>query len=233
MKIFKIITLFPEFFQSPLQTGLMGKAVEKGLCHFEIINLRQWGEGQYRQCDDYPYGGGSGMVLMPGPLFKALELHKGSSKVIYPSPSGFVLTQKLVQKLFKHDSYCFICGQYEGIDQRVIDRYVDYEISVGDYVLSGGEYATLVIIDALCRYIPSFMSNPQSLCEESFENYLLEYPQYTRPREIDGMAVPDILLSGNHEKIRQWRLEKSVEKTKAVRPDLYISYKAKKDEVQK
>jgi tRNA (guanine37-N1)-methyltransferase len=232
VKIFKIITLFPEFFESPFKTGLMGKAVEKGLCRFDIINLRQWGEGQYRQCDDYPYGGGSGMVLMPGPLFKAIELHKDDSTVIYPSPSGVLLTQELVKKLFIYDSYCFICGQYEGIDQRVIDRFVDYEISVGDYVLSGGEYATLTIIDALCRYIPGFMSNPQSLVEESFENYLLEYPQYTRPREIDGMAVPDILISGNHEKIRQWRLEKSIEKTKAVRPDLYRLYKAKKDEVE-
>ncbi len=231
MKIFKIITLFPEFFQSPLQTGLMGKAVEKGLCKFDLINLREFGEGQYRQCDDYPYGGGSGMVLMPGPLFKAIEQHKGDARVIYPSPSGVVLTQALVKKLFEYDSYCFICGQYEGIDQRVIDRYVDFEISIGDYVLSGGEYATLVIIDALCRYIPGFMSNPESLSEESFENYLLEYPQYTRPREIDGMEVPDVLLSGNHEKIRQWRKEKSIEKTKAVRPDLYRLYIAKKDEV--
>ncbi|MCX8123591.1 MAG: tRNA (guanosine(37)-N1)-methyltransferase TrmD [Spirochaetes bacterium] len=232
MKIFKIITLFPEFFQSPLQTGLLGKAVEKGLCQFDIINLREFGEGHYRQCDDYPYGGGSGMVLMPGPLCKAIKQHKGNAIVIYPSPSGTVLTQALVKKLFEYDSYCFICGQYEGIDQRIIDRYVDYEISIGDYILSGGEFATLVIIDALCRYIPGFMSNPQSLSEESFENYLLEYPQYTRPRQIDGMQVPDILLSGNHEKIRQWRLEKSIEKTKAVRPDLYRLYLAKKDEVE-
>ncbi|HOR95122.1 MAG TPA: tRNA (guanosine(37)-N1)-methyltransferase TrmD, partial [Spirochaetota bacterium] len=152
--------------------------------------------------------------------------------VLYPSPSGTVLNQDMVKELFHHDSFLFICGQYEGIDQRVINRYVDYEISIGDYVLSGGEYAALVIIDALCRYIPGFMSNPESLSDESFENYLLEYPQYTRPREIDGMCVPDILISGNHEKIRQWRLEKSIEKTRATRPDLYRLYIAKKNEVK-
>ena len=232
MKIFKIITLFPEFFESPFKTGLLGKAIEKGLCQFQIINLRQWGEGNYRQCDDYPYGGGSGMVLMSGPLFKAIEAHKDNSKVFYPSPSGVLLTQELVKKIAVFDSYCFICGQYEGIDQRVIDRYVDYEISIGDYVLSGGEYATLVMIDAICRYIPGFMSNPDSLAEESFENFLLEYPHYTRPAEIDGLKVPEILLSGNHEKIRTWRLEQSIEKTKAIRPDLYRLYLAKKDEVK-
>jgi len=232
VKIFKIITLFPDFFNSPLKSGLLGKAIEKGLCHIECINLRQWGEGQYRQCDDYPYGGGSGMVLMPVPLLKAIESCKGDSKVLYPSPSGALLTQDMVKELFQNDSFLFICGQYEGIDQRVIDRYVDYEISIGDYILSGGEYAVLVIIDALCRYIPGFMSNPESLSDESFENYLLEYPQYTRPREIDGMCVPDILISGNHEKIRQWRLEKSIEKTRATRPDLYRLYIAKKNEVK-
>lgn len=233
VKIFKIITLFPDFFSSPLQTGLLGKAVEKQLCRIETINLRQWGEGQHRQCDDSPYGGGSGMVLTPEPLLNAIEAHRGNAPVIYPSPSGILMTQRLVKKLSMYDSWLFICGHYEGIDQRIVDRYVDYEISIGDYILSGGEYAVLVMLDAIVRYIPGFMSNPQSLTEESFENYLLEYPHYTRPREIEGMTVPDVLLSGNHETIRQWRLQKSIEKTKAVRPDMYRLFTANKDEVEK
>jgi len=224
LKKYRVITLFPEFFESPLRTGLMGKALEKGLFSVELVHLRDFAVDAYGHCDDYPYGGGSGMVLMPGPLMDALDHHAGDSTVIYPSPGGKVLTQSMVKELADLEEVCFICGHYEGIDQRVVDKYVDLEISLGDYVISGGEYAALVMMDAMGRQVPGFMSNPESIVEESFEDHLLEYPQYTRPREIRGMEVPDILLSGNHEKIRQWRLEKSIEKTRQVRPDIYSSY---------
>lgn len=221
----KIITLFPDFFKSPLESGLLGKAVASGLLKVEITDLREFAEGNYKQCDDYSYGGGSGMVLMPGPLFKALdEVKDEKTRVILTSASGTLLNQDLVKRFTLEDDICIICGHYEGVDQRVIDRFVDYEISVGDYVLSGGEYAAIVIIDALARYIPGFMSNNESLKEESFENFLLEYPHYTRPCEIQGQKVPDVLISGDHERIRQWRLEQSLEKTRRVRPDLYKLY---------
>lgn len=225
MTTIKIVTLFPDFFESPLRTGLMGKAVESGLVTVNLIDLREFCDDKFKRCDDYPYGGGSGMVLMPEPLFMALSAVKDSkTRVVLTSPSGRLLTQNVVKELAREDELCIICGRYEGVDQRVVDRFVDDEISVGDYVLSGGEYAALVMVDAIARYIPGFMSNSESLKEESFENDLLEYPQYTRPAEIEGMRVPDILISGDHGKIRQWRLDQSIEKTRRVRPDLYNRY---------
>jgi len=232
LKSVKIITLFPEFFASPLSTGLLGKAVQSGILSVECVNLRDYSEGSYNQCDDYPYGGGSGMVLMPGPLFRALDMVKaGPAKVLLTTPSGALLDQETVKKLSREEELCIVCGHYEGIDQRVVDRYVDWEISIGDYVVSGGEYAALVIMDAVARYIPGFMSNRDSLREESFEDYLLEYPQYTRPGEIEGMTVPEVLLSGNHGKINQWRQEQRVEKTRKIRPDLYRRYLSLKKEM--
>ncbi len=225
MTTIKIVTLFPDFFESPLRTGLMGKAVESGLVTVNLIDLREFSDDKFKRCDDYPYGGGSGMVLMPEPLFRALSAVKDSkTRVVLTSPSGRLLTQNVVKELAREDELCIICGRYEGVDQRVVDRFVDDEISVGDYVLSGGEYAALVMVDAIARYVPGFMSNSESLKEESFENDLLEYPQYTRPAEIEGMRVPDILISGDHGKIRQWRLDQSIEKTRRVRPDLYNRY---------
>lgn len=225
MTTIKIVTLFPDFFESPLRTGLMGKAVESGLVTVNLIDLREFSDDKFKRCDDYPYGGGSGMVLMPEPLFRALSAVKDSkTRVVLTSPSGRLLTQNVVKELAREDELCIICGRYEGVDQRVVDRFVDDEISVGDYVLSGGEYAALVMVDAIARYVPGFMSNSESLKEESFENDLLEYPQYTRPAEIEGMRVPDILISGDHGKIRQWRRDQSIEKTRRVRPDLYNRY---------
>jgi tRNA (guanine37-N1)-methyltransferase len=219
------VTLFPDFFSSPLRTGLLGKAVESGIIVVTIVDIRDYATDKYRSCDDYPYGGGSGMVLMTGPLAGAIEsVRKPGTRVVLTSASGALLTQEVVKKLAGHEELCIVCGHYEGVDQRVIDRYVDYEISIGDYVLSGGEYATLSIIDAVSRYVPGFMSNRDSLAEESFEMDLLEYPHYTRPEDIFGMKVPEVLLSGNHGMINEWRREKSVEKTKRVRPDLYKKY---------
>jgi tRNA (guanine37-N1)-methyltransferase len=223
--IFKIVTLFPDFFSSPLRTGLLGKAVETGTIVVTIVDIRDYTTDKYRSCDDYPYGGGSGMVLMTAPLAGAIEsVKKPGTRVVLTSASGTLLTQDVVKKMAGHEDLCIVCGHYEGVDQRVIDRYVDYEISMGDYVLSGGEYAALSILDAVSRYVPGFMSNRDSLTEESFEMDLLEYPHFTRPEDIFGMKVPEVLLSGNHGMINEWRREKSVEKTKRVRPDLYRKY---------
>ncbi len=227
--IFKIATLFPDFFSSPLRTGLLGKAVESGIIGVTIIDIRDFSTDRYHSCDDYPYGGGSGMVLMPGPLDGAIQSAKEmGTKVVLTSASGTLLNQNLVKELAAHGDLCIVCGHYEGVDQRVIDRHVDYEISIGDYVLSGGEYAALAVIDAVSRYVPGFMSNSESLSEESFEMDLLEYPHYTRPEDILGMKVPPVLMSGNHKLIQKWRREESIEKTKRVRPDLYRKHLIRK-----
>lgn len=222
------MTLFPEFFDSPLKTSLLNKAIDSKILDVDIIDLKSFSAEKFHQCDDYSYGGGSGMVLRPVPLFRALESCKTEkTKFILTTPSGTLLNQDIVKELSKEEDVCIICGHYEGVDQRVIDRYVDYEISIGDYIISGGEYAALIIIDAIARNIPGFMSNPDSLNEESFEQGLLEYPHYTRPSEVEGWNVPDILLSGNHAMIKEWRLNMSIEKTKKVRPDLYEKYMKK------
>jgi tRNA (guanine37-N1)-methyltransferase len=224
--IFKIVTLFPEFYKSPLESGLLGKAVSSGLIRIEIIDLRDYTGDKFKRCDDSPYGGGTGMVLKPEPLFKALEsIGKNAGNFITAmAPAGEKLDQELVKKLSQKNEIVIICGHYEGIDQRVIDKFVDLEISIGDYILSGGEFASLVIIDAVSRLIPGFMSNEESVVNESFENYLIEYPQYTRPEVFQEMAVPEVLLSGDHEKIAKWRLDRSIERTKNVRPDLYKKF---------
>jgi len=219
--IVRIITLFPEFFDSPLRSGLLGKAIDKGIVSVEVINLRDYANTKFRRCDDSPYGGGSGMVLMAEPLFRCLEEKKGDAFTLLTTPAGVPFDQELVKKLHEKKELCIICGHYEGVDERVSERYVDSEVSIGDYVLSGGEYAALVMLDAVARYVPEFMSNSESLDEESFEDGLLEYPHYTRPAEIEGMKVPDVLLSGNHADIKAWRHEKRIEKTKRIRPDLY------------
>ena len=208
----------------------MKRAVDSGIIRIEIIDLKSFSEDKFHRVDDYPYGGGSGMVLKPEPLFRAIEsIRNEKTKVILTTPSGLPLNQNIVKELAKEEDICIICGHYEGVDQRVIDRYVDCELSIGDYVLSGGEYAALVILDAIARYVPGFMSNPDSLNEESFEDDLLEYPHYTRPYDLEGWRTPDILLSGNHEKIKKWRIEKRIEKTKKIRPDLYKMKKSEGD----
>ncbi|OHD62712.1 MAG: tRNA (guanosine(37)-N1)-methyltransferase TrmD [Spirochaetes bacterium RBG_13_51_14] len=227
--IFKIVTLFPDFFSSPLRTGLMGKAIESGIITVTVTDIRDFASDKYRSCDDYPYGGGSGMVLMPGPLAGAVEsVVDDVTTVVLASASGTLLTQDLVKELSGRRDLCILCGHYEGVDQRIIDRYVDLEISVGDYILSGGEFAALAIIDAVSRYVPGFMSNRESLEEESFVGDLLEYPHYTRPEDIFGMKVPPVLTSGNHRMIQEWRLAQSIEKTKRLRPYLYKKYLIRK-----
>jgi len=222
---FKVITLFPEFFSSPFSTGLLGKACDSEILNIDIIDLRDFSEDRLRRCDDYPYGGGSGMVIKPEPVFHAMDKHHSKkSRVLLTSPGGRPLDQDFVKELSKEEEVIIICGHYEGVDHRVVEAWVDDEVSIGDYVLSGGEFAALVIVDAAARYIPGFMSNSSSLEEESFEDHLLEYPQYTRPESFRDYSVPDVLLSGHHKKIEDWRYKERLFKTRKQRPDLYKKF---------
>ena len=215
-----ILTLFPEMVSGFFTNSIMARAVKSGLVSYNIVDWRQYAEDKHHKCDDSPFGGGAGMVIKPEPLFKALDCIDAMNKrVVYASPSGKRLTQDYARQLSREPELVFICGHYEGIDQRIIDRYVDDEICIGDYVISSGEVATLVIIDAVYRLIDGVITD-SSLDEESFTGPLLEYPQYTRPETYCGMSVPDILLSGHHANIEKWRLRKRLEKTLSNRPDL-------------
>lgn len=219
MKI-TILTLFPEVFEGFFSTSIPLLAKEKGLLDVNIINFRDYTNDKHHKCDDEPYGGGAGMVLKPEPLFKALKSIDATSKrVIYPTPSGKLFNQSIAKELSSEKELVFIAGHYEGLDQRVIDAFVTDELSIGDYVLSSGETAILVIVDAIYRLIDGVIS-PESLVEESFNDSLLEYPQYTRPQEYEGMRVPEVLLSGNHKQINDWRYKKRLEKTIKNRIDL-------------
>lgn len=217
---FDVLTLFPEIPEAFFKTSIMAKAVERGIISCNLVNIRDFAFDKHRSCDDIVYGGGAGMLLLPEPLSLALDSVNASSKrVIYVTPSGKPFNQELAKELSSEEALVFVCGRYEGIDQRIIDEYVDDEISVGDYVMSSGELAALVIIDAIYRLIDGVISG-ESLEEESFSGFLLEYPQYTRPRNFKGKEVPEVLLSGHHLNIHKWRLKKRIEKTLKTRPDL-------------
>ena len=218
---YTVLTLFPEICDAYFASSIMAKAVDRGIVEYRAVNIRDYAFDKHRTCDDAPYGGGPGMLMLSEPLGRALEavLSDKPRRVIYLSPSGRPFSQALARELAAEKELILICGRYEGIDQRIIDAYVDDEISVGDYVLSSGEVAALVLIDATYRLIERVIT-PSSLEEESFERGLLEYPQYTRPEIYANLKVPEVLLTGHHENIRRWRLEKRVEKTLAQRPDL-------------
>ena len=216
---FDVLTLFPEMFET-LKSSVIGKAVEKGLIDINLINIRDFSEDKHNKVDDTPYGGGAGMVMKPDVVYRAYQsVKEEKAKVIYMSPQGRTLNQQVVENLSKERHLIILCGHYEGIDQRVLDKIVDEEISIGDYVLTGGEIPAMVLIDSVSRYVEGVLKE-DSIQEESFSNGLLEYPQYTRPEVFEGESVPSILLSGHHEKIERWRKEKSVEATKKKRPDL-------------
>ena len=216
---FDVLTLFPEMFES-LNKSIIGKAIEKQIIDINLINIRDFSKDKHKKVDDTPYGGGAGMVIRPDVVYDAYESVKTEdAKVIYLSPKGTKLNQKKVVELSKENHLILLCGHYEGIDQRVIDEIVDEEISIGDYVLTGGEIPAMVLIDSISRYVDGVISN-DSVEEESFTNNLLEYPQYTRPEEFHGKKVPEVLISGHHENIKKWRQEKSIEITKKKRPDL-------------
>ena len=216
---FDVLTLFPEMFSS-LEESIIGKAREKGLIEINLINIRDFSKDKHKKVDDTPYGGGAGMVMMPDVVYDAYSsIQDKNAKVIYMSPQGKVLNQEKVQELSKEESLILLCGHYEGIDQRVLDEIVDEEISIGNYVLTGGELPAMVLIDAVSRYVKGVL-NEESTQEESFSNNRLEYPQYTRPEVFRGKRVPEVLLSGHHGNIKKWRDEQSLEITKIKRPDL-------------
>ena len=216
---FDVLTLFPEMFSS-LEQSIIGRAVENEKISVNLINIRDFSTDKHKKVDDTPYGGGAGMVMMPDVVDRAYNSIKDKkAKVIYMSPQGKTLDQKKVEELSKEEHLVILCGHYEGRDQRVIDKIVDEEISIGDYVLTGGELPAMVLIDSVSRYVEGVLKE-ESIKEESFSEGLLEYPQYTRPENFDGVKVPEILLSGNHQEIAKWRKEKSLEITKKKRPDL-------------
>ncbi len=219
MKI-TVLTLFPEMVEPFFTSSIMKRAVEKGIISYNIVNFRSWAEGRHKKADDEPFGGGAGMVLMPSPLYKAIdEMGLRGKRIVFPTPSGKLFNEAYAEELAAQDELVFICGHYEGLDQRVIDEFVTDEISIGDYVLSSGETSTVVIIDAVYRLIEGVITD-ESLEDESFSNGLLEYPQYTRPDVYCNKKVPDVLLSGNQSHITEWRRFKGLEKTLLNRPDL-------------
>jgi tRNA (guanine37-N1)-methyltransferase len=242
--IFHVLTLFPEIFAGYRESSIFGRALDRGLVGLDLVNIRDFARDRHRTCDDATYGGGAGMVLKPEPLAAALESIRGvaprreegeadaarqrpgslsplagGTRVIYLTPSGRLWRQSMAEELAGEAEAVLICGRYEGVDQRIVDIFVHDEVSVGDYVLSGGEVAAMVLIDTVSRLVPGVIKE-QSLAEESFRRGLLEYPQYTRPQVFRRHAVPEILLTGNHAEIERWRLEKSLEKTKRLRPEL-------------
>ncbi len=219
-----ILTLFPEMFRGPFEASIIGRAAEQSIVEISFHDLRAWGEGRHRIVDDYTFGGGAGMVLKPGPVFSAVEtvrpLSPEPGRMVLLTPQGRLLTQTIVEELAGLDRIILLCGHYEGVDERVREHLVDDEISVGDYVLSGGEPAAMVLVDAVVRRLPGALGGEASLEEESHTQGLLEYPQYTRPAEFRGWRVPDILLSGHHEEVRRWRRRQSLLRTARRRPDL-------------
>ena len=216
---FDVLTLFPEMFE-PIKQSILGKAIGNEKIKLKLVNIRDFSKDKHKKVDDTPYGGGAGMVMKPDVVYDAYKsVYEENAKVIYLSPQGKTLNQKKVEDLSKEKHLILLCGHYEGIDQRVIDKIVDEEISIGDYVLTGGELPAMVLIDTVSRYVDGVLSQ-ESIKEESFSEGLLEYPQYTRPEVFEGEKVPEILLSGHHENIEKWRKEQAFKITKQKRPDL-------------
>ena len=255
---FHILTLFPEMVMDGLGTSITGRAMKKGAISVDAINIRDYAQNKHGQVDDYPYGGGAGMVMQPGPVYRAYEAvkdqieqgkrlecaatddnetmeyitaDKGKQlRVVYMTPQGKVFNQEIAQELAQEEDLVLLCGHYEGIDERVLDRIVTDHISIGDYVLTGGELPAMVVIDAVSRMVPGVLHNDVSAEFETFHDDLLEYPQYTRPEEFMGERVPDVLLSGHHKNIEAWRLERSIERTKERRPELWAKHQANQNQ---
>lgn len=222
MKI-KILTIFPEMFESVMNASILGRAREQGLIEVECIDIRPFSDRKHKNTDDYPFGGGAGMVMLAQPIVDAMAFATGDDfhgRRIYMGPRGATLTTAKARELAKEDTLVLLCGHYEGVDQRALDSCIDEEISIGDYILTGGELAAMVLTDCVARFIPGVLGSAESPEEESFSDGLLEYPQYTRPRELRGMEVPEVLLNGDHAKIKAWRRMESLKATKRFRPDL-------------
>jgi tRNA (guanine37-N1)-methyltransferase len=226
MMKFDVLTLFPEMFKAVLGDSIIGRAQEKGIIEVNTINIRDFSQNKHRKVDDYPYGGGCGMVMTPQPIYDAyMSLVNNAEgykpRLIYMSPQGKVLNQQVAESLINYDHLVLLCGHYEGIDERILEGIVDEEISIGDYVLTGGELPAMVLIDSVSRLIPGVLSSEEAFSEESLFNGLLEYPQYTRPYDFNEQKVPDILLSGHQANIAKWRRQQSLKRTYQKRPDLY------------
>ena len=222
---FHVLTLFPEMIMNGLETSILGRAAAKGIVSFEAVNIRDYTLERHGKVDDYPYGGGRGAIMQADPLYRCWEAvcdeAGGAVHTVYLSPCGHTFRQADAIRLSKLENLILVCGHYEGIDQRFIDECVDEEISLGDFVLTGGEIAAMAVTDAVCRMVPGVLADPECFEDESHFNGLLEYPQYSRPAVWHGRAVPEILLSGNHEKVRQWRRKQALRRTRARRPDMY------------
>jgi len=220
MKI-DILTLFPEMFE-PLKESILGRALEKDLFELNLINIRDFSLDKHKKVDDYVFGGGDGMLMTPQPLYDAImSVKTDKSYVVYMSPKGSILNQNKVETIAKDvEHLVIVCGHYEGIDERIIELCIDEQISIGDYVLTGGELPAMVLVDSVLRFVPKVLGNDTSMEDESFADGLLEYPQYTRPREFMGLSVPEVLLNGNHKEIEKWKLEQKIVETKKYRPDL-------------
>lgn len=220
---FDVLTIFPETFSAYIREGIMGRAVKRKIVDVRLVNIRDFARGTHKTTDDRPYGGGDGMVMKPGPVFRALksvDRINGRSLVILMSPQGTRFDQATAWELSRWDQLILVCGRYEGVDERIRLTSIDRELSIGDYILSGGEVAAMVVIEAISRLIPDVLGGERSNLEDSFGDGLLEYPQYTRPRVFEGKEIPSVLLSGDHEKIRLWRRKESLKRTLKRRPDL-------------
>ena len=236
---FHILTLFPEMVMQGLNTSILGKAVERQYIAIEAVNIRDYTQNKHGKVDDYTYGGGAGMLMQAQPVYDAFQsviqklAPEKKKRVIYVTPQGQTFHQGLAQELAQEEELIFLCGHYEGIDERVLEEIVTDEISIGDYVLTGGELPAMVMIDAIARLVPGVLHNGESAVTESFDNGLLEYPQYSRPEIWHDKKVPEILLSGNHAKVEEWRLGQSLERTRQRRPDLYEAYMTAHPPVEK
>lgn len=233
---FHVLTLFPEMIEQGINTSITGRAIQKGLLSVDAINIRDFAGNKYGQVDDYPYGGGAGMVMQPEPVYRSFEsvVEKIGYKprVVYLTPQGRVFNQKMAEDFSKEENIVFLCGHYEGIDERVLEMIVMDNVSIGDYVLTGGELPSMVMMDAISRLVPGVLNNDVSAEFESFHDNLLEYPQYTRPSEFMGKEVPPILLSGNHPKVDEWRREQSIIRTFDRRPDLFRDANLTKKDIE-
>lgn len=233
MKI-NILTLFPEMFEPVVSGSILGRAKKSGILDVNLINIRDYSKDKHKKVDDYPFGGGAGMVLSADPIFRAMEaLCIEGKKTLYMSPRGNIIDCNKIEELAQEEEITILCGHYEGIDQRVLDYWNMEEVSIGDYVLTGGELPAMVLLDSVARFIPGVLSGEESAKEESVYSGLLEYPQYTKPREYREMAVPEVLFNGNHKLIALWKYEKSLELTKDRRPDLFEKYLRTSKELSK
>ena len=225
---YHVLTLFPEMIENGMNTSITGRAITKGLLSLEAINIRDFAFNKHQKVDDYPYGGGAGMLMQAEPVYLSyesiVERIGRKPRVIFLTPQGKTFNQNMAKEFALEEDLVFLCGHYEGIDERVLEEIVTDYVSIGDYVLTGGELPALILVDAIARLIPGVLNQNESFEDESFENDLLEYPHYTRPREFMGLNVPDVLLSGNHQKIEAWRKEQAIEITKKRRKDLYKKY---------